>query len=272
MSDLEKQPREARAPKKTMRRLLWLIPILALVCSASAQTRHTGTHCNGTAPLSCTFTSTAGGQIIAFLAWRNSTDNPTVSDGTNGSYTLVTMSSGSNPQRTAADSIILYCFPNSAGGSITITDAGVGAGVGRAMVVFEYTGTNNSCSSLDGTNSNSNTSGTALTAGNITTANAHDAVIGGFYDESASSCAQSGSWLIQESDPSVVCYVDQLVTSTGTYNPAVTMTGGTGAWQGIGVTVKAAASGAPANQYPRVISAIGPHYHRDSCPQTFWGS
>lgn len=190
----------------------------------------------GTAQLSVAITSNAGEIIFAVLGWGDIASTPTITDGVNTYSTLLGPITNSGLGSGGLQSLQVY-WAASAGGSLTVQDNSVLAGVGRALAVVSYSGLQQVA---DGTNSNTGITGNSLTSGNVTTTNANDLLLGVFFCRNANTFTAGSGYTMRQTNSATIGVEEQIVAATSTYSASATSdTSGSQNWEAGIVTAKA---------------------------------
>lgn len=188
----------------------------------------------GATPASVTTTTvafpaavSAGDLLVAVVRTGTAAAVSSISDSVNGAWTvLAAVANG------AGEDFVAY-FVNSGAGTPTVTvNFGAASSPQISIAAFSNVLT---ASPLDQTGAGATgASGTSLAADSVTTTHANEIVIGFFSQGATETFSQSGAWAIVSGNGtptarSVIVY--QEVTSTGTYQPAVT-SNSSAAWIG----------------------------------------
>jgi hypothetical protein len=207
---------------------------------------------DGVGTISVTVNGTTAGNMLVVYGAHGLTTVP--GDGS-VSAAGVTFTATRSQAGTGSDSSAkMWVAYNLPGGNVTVSFAPSTSDT--VLIAAEYSNAPSSASA-DGGNSQDHTAGaTAWTTGaaGFTTTNANDVVVGGFsQDVLGVTFTQSGSWAVRANSaasPSMIgVLVDQTVSATGTYNPAVTVNTAE-PWCGVGIAVTAPpAAGYVQNSY-----------------------
>ena len=166
--------------------------------------------------------NTAGNFLVALTDYTIQTTTLPVTDSQGNTwipYTKVSWSSGGGRW-----SQVWYCENCKAGANtVTVTPIAVTA---IQLVIAEYSGIALS-SSPDGTIVNAiGGVNTTYASGNLTTSNANDLLIGLVINNLGSSYTPAGGFASRQTSGNALLLVDQIVSSTGTYNNTGTLSSG----------------------------------------------
>lgn len=188
------------------------------------------------------WTPVVGNLLIVGCGVNNGMGSPSVTDSLSNSYTNVL----GTPAHDSANFVfgnIYYSTLTSTGASMTVTFS-VSSADPISIAVAEYAPSGTV--STDGNSSNSATTGTALTAGSITTTGSSDLVIGwGVSTSGTLSWSAGGSATLRQSanfqsgKNAGFGLQDQVGVAAGSINPALTA-GASGHWVMIGAAFAAA--------------------------------